>query len=117
LINSMADGVLSVDRYTKVVVYNGAALNILDLNSSIQGKPLSSVIHLLDRNNQPVDVIEYVRSIKIPTVDESMRLKYHDGSIISLYLSISPVTRSYGAGHQSGHVLVIRDITREKSLE
>ncbi len=30
LIGSMADGVLAVDKFTKVIVYNGAALNILD---------------------------------------------------------------------------------------
>jgi PAS domain S-box-containing protein len=117
LINSMADGVLAVDRFTKVVVYNGAALNILDLNSTILHKPLDDIITLIDRNNQPVDVIEYVRSIKIPTVDESLRLQYKDGSTINLYLSVSPVSRNYGSSRQSGQVLVMRDITREKSLE
>jgi two-component system, OmpR family, phosphate regulon sensor histidine kinase PhoR len=119
LINSMADGVLALDRFSKVVVYNGAALNILDLNSSIQGKRLDEVLVLADKNNQPVDVVEYVRSITRPTVNESMRLQYRDNSSINLYLSVSPVTRSFGASqqHQSGHVLVLRDITHEKSLE
>jgi len=117
LISSMADGVLAVDRFTKVVVYNGAALNILDLNSSIQGKPLDDVLKVVDKNNQPVDIIAFVRAIKISTVDESLRLKYQDGSTINLYLSISPVTRSFGGQQLSGYVLVIRDITREKSLE
>lgn len=117
LINSMADGVLAVDRFTKVVVYNGAALNILDLNSSINGKPLDDVLKLVDKNNQPVDVIEYVRSIKIPTVNESFKLVYKDGSTINLYVSISPVSRSYGTHQLSGYVLVLRDITHAKSLE
>lgn len=117
LINSMADGVLTVDRFTKVVVYNGAALNILDLNSSINGKPLDDVLKLVDKNNQPVDVIEYVRSIKIPTVNDSLKLLYQDGSTINLYLSISPVSRSYGTHQLSGYVLVLRDISHEKSLE
>jgi two-component system, OmpR family, phosphate regulon sensor histidine kinase PhoR len=117
LINSMADGVLAVDRFTKVVVYNGAALNILDLNSTIQGKPLDDVLKLVDKNNQPIDAIEYVRSIKIPTVNESFRLTYQDGSAINLYLSVSPVSRSYGTHQLSGYVLVLRDITHEKSLE
>lgn len=117
LISSMADGVLAVDRFGKVVVYNGAALNILDLNSSILGKRLDDIINLTDANNQPVDVITYVRSIKIPTVNESMRLKYSDSSVISLYLSVSPVSQHFGTAHLSGYVLVLRDITREKSLE
>jgi PAS domain S-box-containing protein len=118
LVNSMADGVIAVDRFTKVVVYNGAALNILDLNSSMQGKPLDDILKLIDKNNQPVDIITYIRDIKKPTIDESLRAKYADGSTSNLYLSISPVSRSYGAGpHQSGYVIVLRDITHAKSLE
>jgi PAS domain S-box-containing protein len=117
LISSMADGVLTVDRFTKVVVYNGAALNILDLNSSIQGKPLDEVLKVVDKNNQPVDIISFIRAIKLPTVDESLKLHYQDGSDINLYLSISPVTRSFGSQQLSGYVIVLRDITREKSLE
>lgn len=117
LINSMADGVIAVDRFTKVVVYNGAALNVLDINSPIQSQPLDDVMKLIDRNNQPVNAVDFVRSIKKPTVDESLRIQYSDGSTINLYLSISPVTRSYGTSHLSGYVLVMRDITHEKSLE
>lgn len=117
LINSMADGVLAVDRFTKVVVYNGAALNILDLNSNLQGKPLDRAMQVVDANNQPVDIIKYVRSIKIPTVNETYRLRYADGSDINLFLSISPVTHGFGSDNQRGYVIVLRDITRAKSLE
>jgi two-component system, OmpR family, phosphate regulon sensor histidine kinase PhoR len=115
----MADGVLAVDKFTKVIVYNGAALNILDLNQSIKGKSLAHLLQLADHNNQPVDVLEYIRGIKIPTVSESLKLRYQDGSTINIYLSVSPVSRSYKSGSQSGsgYVIVLRDITREKSLE
>lgn len=120
LISSMADGVLAVDRFTNIIVYNGAALNILDINQSVINKPLNKIIQLVDNNNQPVDVLEYVRSIKISSVDESLKLLYQDGSTINLFLSVSPVSRSYNVGEQpssGGYVIVLRDITREKSLE
>jgi two-component system phosphate regulon sensor histidine kinase PhoR len=118
LVNSMADGVIAVDRFTKVVVYNGAALNILDVNSSIRGKSADEIFHLIDKNNQPVDAIRFIRDIKKPTIDESLRVQYPDGSTGNLYLSISPVSHSYGtAAHQSGYVIVLRDITHSKSLE
>ncbi len=53
LINSMGDGVLAIDEKQKIVTYNGAALNILDLNSSINGKLLPSVLIVIDKNNIP----------------------------------------------------------------
>ncbi len=118
LINSMADGVIAVDRYTNVVMYNGAALNILDVNGSIDNKPLNKVLSIIDKNNQPVDIIEYVRGIHTPTTSESFRMTYADGSTINLFLSVSPVMRGFGGTHrQNGSVIVLRDITRQKSLE
>lgn len=119
LVNSMADGVLAVDRFTNVVMYNGAALNIMDTNSSIEGKSLDKVLKVIDKNNQPVDIIEYVRGIHTPTTTEKFRIAYQDGSTINLFLSVSPVVRGYGGGNhrQNGYVIVLRDITRQKSLE
>jgi two-component system phosphate regulon sensor histidine kinase PhoR len=46
-----------------------------------------------------------------------MLLHYADGSEANLYLSIAPVRLGYGSNVHSGYVLLLRDITREKSLE
>lgn len=113
----MAAGVIAVDQHLKVIVYNGAALNVLDMNSSIIGKPLASVLKLLDKNQQPVDIAAYVRAVKTPRADRDLRLRYSDGSFANIFMSIAPVYEGYGSGGQSGYVLVLRDITREKSLE
>jgi two-component system phosphate regulon sensor histidine kinase PhoR len=42
---------------------------------------------------------------------------YPNGELINIYLSIAPVHLGYGAGGQQGYVILMRDITREKSLE
>jgi len=42
---------------------------------------------------------------------------YPDGGTINLYLSIAPVHLGYGSSGQRGYVVLLRDITREKSLE
>jgi PAS domain S-box-containing protein len=117
LINSMADGVIAIDRKLKIVVYNGAALNILDLNSSMQGKAIDSVFKPMDKKSKPIDLVEYIEKVKTPRVDRDLRLAYGDSSIINIFLSVTPVYRGYGEGGQDGYVLVLRDITREKSLE
>jgi two-component system phosphate regulon sensor histidine kinase PhoR len=117
LVNSMADGVLAVDHDMNVVLSNGAALNILDVNSSLRGHRLSEVLHVHDKNNQAVDVEELVEKTRTPTSTRDMLIKYEDGSLMNLYLSIAPVHLGYGKSGQQGYVLLMRDITHEKSLE
>jgi PAS domain S-box-containing protein len=117
LINSMADGVLAVDKEMHVVLSNGAALNILDVNSSLRGRKLHEVLRLQDKNNQPIDVEQLVMRTKTPTSSRDLLLPYQDGSKMNLYLSIAPVHLGYGSTGKQGFVLLLRDITHEKSLE
>jgi two-component system phosphate regulon sensor histidine kinase PhoR len=117
LINSMADGVLAVDEQVRVALYNGAALNILDANTLKVNTSLEPIIHLIDKDNHPVDVVELVKSTKLAISYRDYRLRYADGSDINLYLSIAPVHLGYGARGKRGYVLLMRDITHEKSVE
>lgn len=117
LINSMADGVIAVDEHVRVVLYNAAALNILDSNSSMQGELLGKFCKIIDKDQQPVDIVELVKNTKLPTINRDFRIKYSDGSMVNLYLSIAPVHLGYGKAGERGYTLLLRDITREKSLE
>jgi two-component system phosphate regulon sensor histidine kinase PhoR len=117
LVNSMADGVLAVDQHMKIVISNGAALNILDVNSTLHGRKLSDVVHLLDKNKQKLDVELLVSKTFVSTSTRDLLLQYEDDSTIHLYLSIAPVHLGYGSSGQQGYVLLMRDITHEKSLE
>jgi PAS domain S-box-containing protein len=117
LINSMADAVIAVDEQAEVVLYNGAALNIFDRNTIRVGSRLNSLFKPVDKDNQPCDVQAMVKGTKVPMTSRDLRLKVSDGTYINLYLSIAPVHLGYGAKGQRGHVLLLRDITREKSLE
>ncbi|MCW1908647.1 MAG: PAS domain-containing sensor histidine kinase [Candidatus Saccharibacteria bacterium] len=117
LVNSMADGVIAIDERNTVVIYNGAALNILDINSTMTGQALPTIMNLVDPNNQSVDIVELVRSTVTATTSRDYSLRYPDDSRINLYLSIAPVHLGYGKGGQKGHVLLLRDITHEKALE
>jgi PAS domain S-box-containing protein len=117
LINSMADGVLAIDKDMKIVLSNGAALNILDVNSTLRGRKLDSVVHLLDKNKKAVEVEKLVSKTATPTSTRDFLLEYSDKSTINLYLSIAPVHLGYGSAGRHGYVLLMRDITHEKSLE
>lgn len=117
LVNSMADGVIAIDDTLKIVLSNGAAQNILDINSSLRDRQLQDVMHLQDANGQPVDLSALITTLATGTSTRDLRMRYDDDSIINLYLSISPVRSGYGNSKQTGYVLLVRDITREKSLE
>jgi PAS domain S-box-containing protein len=117
LINSMADGVLAVDTKGRVVLHNGAALNILDSNTIADNAPLEGLLKLTDKENKPVNVTELVRKTLLATSSRDYRLAYKDGSVINVYLSIAPVRLGYGTTGEQGYVLLLRDITHEKSLE
>lgn len=117
LINSMGDGVIAIDQDQKIVLYNGAALNILDKNTAIQNSFLSSVLTIIDQNKQPVDIAKIINSTKTAYFNRDYLLLYPDKSTINLYLSIAPVRLGYGQTDTGGYVVLLRDITREKSLE
>lgn len=117
LINSMGDGVIAVDESINVVIYNGAALNILDINATIQGQSLDTILKPFDKNNQPVDVMRLIKHTKTSTFNRDLKLHYSDDSYINLYLSIAPVHLGYGKKGNRGYVILLRDITHEKSLE
>jgi two-component system, OmpR family, phosphate regulon sensor histidine kinase PhoR len=117
LINSMSDGVIAVDEKALIAVYNGAALNILDVNTIHVGQPVSEVMQLLNEKNEPIDIRRFILKTKTQVISRDYKIKYSDDSIANLYLSISPVHLGYGEKGDRGFVMIIRDITREKSLE
>ncbi len=117
LINNMVDGVLAVDGGLKIRQYNAAALDILDVNGALSGEPLVEHLTPLDKDDQPVDITSYLRKLRKAEIRRDLKLAYSDGSEINLYLAASPVRLGYGQKEDSGYTLILRDITREKSLE
>ncbi len=117
LINSMADGVIAIDEQLNIAVYNGSTLNILDINTAITNKNISQVLKLIGSDNQPVNIAEIIDNTKTQYSNRDLSLQYPDGSKINLYVSIAPVRLGYGHDGTKGHVILLRDITHEKSLE
>lgn len=117
LIASMADGVIAVDDAIKVVLYNGAALNILDVNENIFGKPLYKHMRLYDKNGQLIELKTFIKGTKRAALNRDLLIHYADGSRANVYLSVAPVHLDYGETGDHGYVLLLRDITHEKSLE
>lgn len=117
LINSMADAVLALDTDQRVVLSNGTAQDILNVNSSLDGKHVKEVFKPYDANNQAIDVHAVIKDCVAPYTTRDWKLVYSKDDQMNLYVSIAPVEQGFGQGGGSGWVLLMRDITREKSLE
>lgn len=117
LINSMADAVIAVDEKMNIVLFNAATLNILDVNDSMTGKNIDSLTNFVDADGQNINLRKIIMSAKTYYYSRDWRLKYSDNSTVNLYVSISPVRLGYKQEGMRGFVMLLRDITREKSLE
>lgn len=119
LINSMNDGVITVDHLLRIKIYNAAALNILDVNTIKPAERLNKLLDLVDINNQPVDIINLIEQVTKQVVYNKYQIKYIDGSYANLYLAISPIYSPSSTSSQetAKWVITLRDITKQKSLE
>ncbi|MDZ7785681.1 MAG: ATP-binding protein [Candidatus Saccharibacteria bacterium] len=117
LVNSMADGVIAIDDQLDIVVSNGAALNILDVNATVNGKSIADFLRLVDKNGEKVDIKKFIQDVKTPYSTRDWRVVYGENDEINVYVSIAPVRLGFGQEGMHGYVILLRDITREKSLE
>jgi signal transduction histidine kinase len=117
LINSMADAVIALDSSQKIVLSNAAALDILDSNKLLEGQAFARVFKPIDENNQPVELRNIIETCKTQFTTRDWKLSYSKDDAINIYVSVAAVQLGFGEDGGSGWVVLMRDITREKSLE
>lgn len=117
LINNTGDAVIATDYEGIIQTYNGAALELLDTNISITGKRLFEVCDLIDTEGNPVDLLVEARKLQRTIRRNDIRLRYSPDDIANLYVNVTPIKVGYGQQSEKGFTLILRDITKEKSLE
>ena len=121
IINSINDGIIHVSSHGKVKLYNAAALALLDTNEDIKGQVIDDLFHLSDENCDAISLLGLMRASKVFKERDDLVHQYRDGQKISLFLSISPVRGIFDAvssrATMGGFILILRDITRQKSLD
>ena len=116
LINSLSEGFLAVSQAGLIEMSNGVALSLLDANSLV-GKKLAEAMPLVDPKDQAVDPISLLAGNTNNISSRDYRLRYDNGTTISLYLNISVVRAGYKANSKGGFVVLFRDITKERTAE
>lgn len=117
LINGMGDAVISTDHKGIVRLYNAAALSLLDTNKTLSGQSVNTVLNLVDDEGNGFNLQSLLKQVKSLTVRRDLSHQFSDGEVMNLYISLSPIRPNYQQKIQSGYILVLRDITKEKSLE
>lgn len=117
LINSMIDAVIAVDEDYRINLYNAAALSILDVNTDLTGQRIQDMCKIIDKKGKTVNLHDFIEGTLSQRTSRDFRLVYPDESNVNVYLSVAAVSMGFGRGGKRGYILIMRDITHEKSLE
>lgn len=116
LLNSISDTVLTLNRYGRITSQNSAALSFFDTNQSLVGKSIDSVLVTLDSKMDPMSIRKLAENIKTTVIRDDLSLKDENGEVMRLSVQISPIHGNFG-DDENGCVVIVRDITRQKTLE
>lgn len=118
-INSITDGVISIDQGGLVKMYNSAALDLLDTNKDLTQHHIDEVLPLIDESGGGVETWKLISTNKTVHTYEDLRYSVGNDEQIRLEIVISPIHKAYRNAHSDhgGYILILRDITKAKSLE
>lgn len=117
LVNSMGDAVVATDEEGYIKVFNAATLNLLDTNISLTNKRIDRVLRLYDENSKRVRALDLAKARGVVFTRTDLVHKFNDGEQMNLYINFSPIQLSYQGAGDKGFIFILRDITKEKSLE
>ncbi len=115
LVNSLTDAVLSTDAHGVITIYNAAMIGLLDTNATLHGHHINEIFQLQTLGRTPINVFEELsKSPSIRTRDDLI-MPLSDGDHLRLEATFAPILG--GSSSTDGYVLILRDVTKIKSLE
>ena len=116
LINSITDAVFSVNQDGIIQEYNSAALNLLDTNIDVRGRYIGDLLILEDGHKKNVDIFKELSKSNTIRKRDDLISPLVDGDQLRLEATFAPVQGSSHIGDPDTYVLVLKDITKAKSL-
>lgn len=119
IVNNLTDAVMSTDKSNTIRVYNAASLDLLDTNDSLNGHHIDTVLPLVNADDTPVRLSSLLKKASTVQSHDDVWFVYEDGERIRLELTISPIRKTFrhSETESDGHIIIMRDITKAKSLE
>jgi signal transduction histidine kinase len=119
IVNNLADAVMSTDEDGIVRVYNAACLNLLDTNISLNGHHIDEILSLFEEDKS-ISLYDELKKSRSVIIRDDLTMTLEDETI-RLEVTYSPIRSSYSrskkAKPQDGYIVILRDITKAKSLE
>jgi len=116
LLNSISDAVMTLNRYGRITSQNAAAQAFFDTNQSLVGRNIDQLFDLMDGNGHPASVTEIARSIKTSSLRDDLSTGTGE-DLRHLSIQMSRIRGTFNEEEEYGVVLIIRDITKQKTLE
>lgn len=116
IVNNIADAILATDRYGKVRLYNAATLNLLDTNANINGKSIDDLMKLHDSESHRFTFAKGFKEAKSVVVRDDLSSTI-SGEEVHLSVIYSPIRGTDSSKERDGYIVILRDITKQKSLE
>ena len=121
IVNNLADAVLSTDERGIVRVYNASSLNLLDTNDSLNGHHIDEILPLQTTDGEKFKLSTALKKAKGVEIRDDLRYSYGDDESIRLEVTFSPIRSSFSRSKkgqaQDGYIIIMRDVTKPKSLE
>jgi PAS domain S-box-containing protein len=116
LVNNLTDAIISTDSEGKVTLYNAAAGNLLDTNVSLTHSSIDDILRLENESHEVISLKSLLLTSTKLTVNDQLRAVIGDETI-RVELTYSPIRNSDGKSTDASYIVIMRDITKSKSLE
>lgn len=117
LVNNMGETVISTNKDCKVVLYNAAALALLDTNQSLNNRSIDNVLPIKDVNGKRAKLSKLIKDSEKGFSSSDYVHEFSANDSMNLYINVAPIKVGYKQDVDDGYIIMIRDITKEKSLE
>lgn len=118
IINNLADAIIATDEDGVIQLSNAAALSLLDTNDALTGKNIDDAIRVTSEDNKPLKLSRLLEGATTTVSSDDVNMMLGE-EVVHLSLIYTPIrgTDTIGDNVQKGYILIMRDITRQKSLE
>ena len=121
IMNNLTDAAFTTDEKGSILMYNAAALDLLDTNVSLKNKNISELFNLSTKDSKKVKLIDVLKETSRATRRDDLDHTYSDGESIRLEINLAPIRSNYSLTKRrdelGGYILIMRDVTKQKSLE